>query len=228
MLYCILGSLGSGKTSVIDALVKDEVCKRLMMETTNPAVLFGNDKSNYTLVTEEYARSTMFWGGAAEVRKCTIGKGSYFYYTTKKSMERICSDDYIVKCTPAQFSSYYNAYRGYVFPIILTSSDKERLLREILICETTMTMKCLCEKFIEDPYEVSSYIFIGVNHCHIIKNEDLDITINNIRNVITKNKNTRCDLYYTLDDTTFTHRELFDGKTFESLKNVIDLEVQIL
>ena len=48
MLYCILGSLGSGKTSVIDALVKDEVCKRLMMETTNPAVLLGNDKSNYT------------------------------------------------------------------------------------------------------------------------------------------------------------------------------------
>lgn len=227
MLYCILGSLGSGKTSVIDALVKDEVCKRLMMETTNPAILLGNDKSNYTLVTEEYARSTMFWGGAVEVRKYTIGKGSYFYYTTKKSIEKICSDDYIVKCTPAQFSSYYNAYRGYVFPIILTSSDKERLLREILICETTM--KSICKKFIEDPYEVSSDIFIGVNGCHIIKNEDLDITINNIRNVITKNKNdVRYGLYYTFDDTILTHQELFDAITFESLKNVIDLEVQIL
>lgn len=227
MLYCILGSLGSGKTSVIDALVKDEVCKQLMMETTNPAVLLGNDKSSYTLVTEEYARSTMFWGGAVEVRKYTIGKGSYFYYTTKKSIEKICSGDYIVKCTPAQFSSYYNAYRGYVFPIILTSSDKERLLREILICKTTM--KSICEKFIEDPYEVSSDIFTGLNSCHIIKNEDLDITINNIRNVITKNKNdVRYGLYYTFDDTILTHQELFDAITFESLKNVIDLEVQIL
>lgn len=223
MLYCILGPLGSGKTSVIDALVANGVCKRLTMETTNS--LISNKDKSYITAPEENARAAMFWGGVVEVRRYVIGDDySYFCYTPKNSMEKIYTDDYIVKCTPAQFSSYYKSYRGYVFPIILVSSDEERLLREVLICKTTI--KSLCKKFIDDPYEVSSDIFMGVNYCHTIKNEDLDATINSIGNLITKNKNS--DLYYTLSDTTLTYQELFDGKTFESLKNVIDLEVQIL
>lgn len=189
MLYCILGDSGSGKDTIVSkVLARDVFVHPVVQYTTRPRRPGEKNGREYFFVNLE-SEDDLKQYDPVEVRKYTVAGGNtWYYFTSKDSIKNISIEDYIMPCSPSQFSSIYNKYKGDVFPIILTVPDIDRLIR-LANRDKSQNVKELCRRFSEDKDSISMYLNNINTKLYCIENDVLQTTLDKILSLISKNRN---------------------------------------
>ena len=230
MLYCILGDSGSGKDTVVSkVLARDVRIHPVVQYTTRPRRPGEKNGREYFFVNLESEKDLKQYN-PVEIRKYTVAGGDiWYYFTAEDSLKNISKEDYIMPCSPSQFSSIYNKYKGDVFPIILTVPDIDRLIR-LVTRDKTQNVKELCRRFSEDKDSMSMYIKNINTKLYCIENDDLEVTLDRVMHLISNNRNRsyKHPMIHTFHKIlTLGEDALRSGYGFRGLTN-IKSEVQIL
>ena len=176
MLYCIIGSSGSGKNAILEKLLKKSELnlRRVVTCTTRPMREKEIPGQDYHYIDKSLAIKMMNSDIVIEARRYKVNSGEYWYYFTPDFClnESIIQDQNLIcAASPDQFGAYFKAFPGYVVPIIITVSDKVRLIRS-LSREDNPDCKEICRRYLADTKD---YSYTDVDPMFIFSNnEDID------------------------------------------------------
>lgn len=222
MLYCIIGESGSGKNTLMEKLLEmDSNLCRVVTATTRPIRPGEIPGRDYHFIDEELAKKML--SSAIEARKYKVESGKYWYYLTPDcclSEDNIRKSNYICVAAPEQFSAYFEAFPGYVIPIILKVSEENRLIRA-LMREANPDCKEICRRFLDDT---EKYIFGDVLPYFIFNNDgdNLDKLADRVLSCIYDLQNVSAG--FCLEDESISLENLMKGLIFGSL---VDSDIYI-
>lgn len=159
MLYCILGNSGSGKNTILEKLLKKPELNlgRVVTCTTRPMREKEIPGQEYHYIDISLAIKMMNSNMVVEARRYKVNSGEYWYYFTPDfclNKDMIQERNLICVTSPDQFGAYFKAFPGQVIPIIITVSDKIRLIRS-LSRESNPDCKEICRRYLADTEDYS-------------------------------------------------------------------------
>lgn len=190
MLYCILGNSGSGKNTILEKLLKKPELNlgRVVTCTTRPMREKEIPGQEYHYIDRSLAIKIMNSDIIIEARRYKVNSGEYWYYFTPDfclNEDMIQERNLICIASPDQFGAYFKAFPGYVVPIIITVSDKVRLIRS-LSREDDPDCKEICRRYLADTKDYSCS-YNNVDPMFIFSNdEDIDEVVDCISRRIGK------------------------------------------
>lgn len=162
-IFCIIGKSGSGKSTYLDALMKDNFTKdneiiELKYHTTR-SKRTPDENSYYFTTAEEYNNTNK--EDIIETRVYQKYDEKVLYYTTKDDINKDCKA-FICAASVDQAISYYNKLGNVYFISIYMDTTKERLLRLINRCNTTDECYEVCRRTIEEDEEINRFNSAGI------------------------------------------------------------------
>ena len=152
-IYCIIGKSGTGKDTVLEEILKNQVVKinKLVPYTTRPMREGEINGKNYYFVSKETFIEMDKNGQVIEKRSYDTVHGEWIYFTAVTN--RNDSEDYIIITTQEAIPAFFKAFgEDRIHVIYLRIDDKLRLERCINreSLEETPNYMEVCRRFIAD------------------------------------------------------------------------------
>lgn len=219
MLYCIIGSSGSGKNTILEKLLKKPELNlgRVVTCTTRPMREKEIPGQDYHYIDKLLAIKMMNSDIVIEARRYKVNSGEYWYYFTPDfclNESIIQKQNLICVTSPDQFGAYFKAFPGYVVPIIITVSDKVRLIRS-LSREDDPDCKEICRRYLADTKDYSCS-YTNVDSRFIFSNdENIGEVVDYISKEILQSISNPNSIMF--NDITISASVLANGRLFGSL-----------
>lgn len=155
-IFCIVGKSGTGKSTYLDALMKDNRIKNLGLKElkyhTTRTKRTPDEDTYYFSTYEDY--SNIDKNDIIEERLYKKVDEEVVYYTTKSDINPDNCNGLICAASVDQMLSYYNKLDN-IFIINIEVETKERLLRLINRCNNEIECYEVCRRTIEEETEYS-------------------------------------------------------------------------
>ena len=153
-IFCIVGKSGSGKSTYLDALIKDNDIKKANIKElkyhSTRSKRFPSEDTYFFTSYDDYLNTDK--NDIIEKREYEKYDEKVAYYTTKSDLNRNDCSALICAASIDQALSYYNSLDN-VYIINIYVNTKERLLRLINRCKTENDCYEVCRRTIEEDTE---------------------------------------------------------------------------
>lgn len=164
-IFCIVGKSGAGKTTYLDAIMKDDRFKEMNIKElkyhTTRSKRFPEEDSYYFVTNDEYKKDVAN-KNVIESRKYKKVDEEVVYYTSKDDMNIEDCNALICAASVDQLIAYYNSLAD-VYIINIKVDAKPRIQRLINRCNTDNEVYEVCRRATEENTEYNKLYALNLD-----------------------------------------------------------------